>query len=58
MAQFLVKQLEGMHYVEIHLNQEMVRCEAGALNYMIGNIRIHSQLIPSIGGVLSSWMSG
>jgi uncharacterized protein (AIM24 family) len=58
MANFQIHQLEGMHYVEIHLNQEMVRCEAGSLNYMIGNIRIHSQLIPSVAGLLSSWMSG
>jgi uncharacterized protein (AIM24 family) len=58
MAKFEIHQLEGMNYVEIHLNQEMVRCEAGSLNYMIGKIRIHSQLIPSVGSLLSSWMSG
>jgi len=58
MATFLINQLEGMHYVEIHLNQEMVRCEAGSLNYMLGKIRIHSQLIPSVGSVVSSWMAG
>jgi uncharacterized protein (AIM24 family) len=58
MAKFQIHQLEGMNYVVIHLNQEMVRCEAGSLNYMIGKIRIHSQLIPSVGSLLSSWMSG
>lgn len=58
MAKFEIHQLEGMNYVEIHLNQEMVRCEAGSLNYMIGKIRIHSQLIPSVGSLLSSWLAG
>jgi uncharacterized protein (AIM24 family) len=58
MAKFEIHQLEGMNYVEIHLNQEMVRCEAGSMNYMIGKIRIHSQLIPSVGSLLSSWLSG
>jgi uncharacterized protein (AIM24 family) len=58
MANFQVRHLEGMRYVEIHLNQEMVRCEAGSLNYMIGKIRIHSQLIPSVASLLSSWLSG
>lgn len=58
MAKFQIHQLEGMNYVEIHLNQEMVRCEAGSLNYMIGKIRIHSQLIPSVGSLVSSWLSG
>ena len=58
MAEFQIHHLEGMRYVRIHLNQEMVRCESGALNYMIGSIRIHSQLIPSVGSLVSSWMSG
>lgn len=58
MATFEVKQLEGMRYVDIHLDHEMVRCESGALNYMIGDIAIHSQLIPSVGGVVSSLLAG
>ena len=58
MADFQVKYLEGMHFVEAHLRQEMVRCEAGAMNYMVGKIHVHSQLIPSIGSVVSSWMAG
>lgn len=58
MAEFLINQLEGIRYVEVRLNQEMVRCEAGSLSYLVGNIRIHSQLIPSVGSVVSSWMSG
>jgi uncharacterized protein (AIM24 family) len=58
MATFEVKQLEGMRYVDIHLDHEMVRCESGALNYMIGDIAIHSQLVPSVGGVVSSLLAG
>lgn len=58
MADFQVKYLEGMHFVEAHLHQEMVRCEAGAMNYMVGKIHVHSQLIPSVGSVVSSWMAG
>ena len=58
MAEFTVKHLEGMRFVEIHLNDEMVRCEAGSLNYLVGNIRVHSQLIPSVGSVVASMMAG
>lgn len=32
MAEFQVHKLEGMQYVEIHLDDETVRAEAGALN--------------------------
>jgi uncharacterized protein (AIM24 family) len=54
MAKFEVQQLEGMRFVDIHLEHEMVRCEAGALNYLRGDIAVHSQLIPSVGGLVSS----
>lgn len=54
MARFEVQYLEGMRFVEIHLEHEMVRCESGALNYLRGNIAVHSQLIPSVGSVVSS----
>jgi len=54
MARFEVQQLEGMRFVDIHLHHEMVRCEAGALSYLRGDIAIHSQLIPSVGGLFSS----
>jgi uncharacterized protein (AIM24 family) len=36
----------------------MVRCESGALNYMIGDIAIYSQLVPSVGGAVSSLLAG
>jgi uncharacterized protein (AIM24 family) len=54
MARFEVQYLEGMRFVEIHLEHEMVRCESGALNYLRGDIAVHSQLIPSVGGLFSS----
>jgi uncharacterized protein (AIM24 family) len=58
MAKFEVKQIEGMRFVDIQIDHEMVRCESGALNYLVGRIDIHSQLIPSVGGVFSSVLAG
>lgn len=57
MARFEIHELEGMRYVEVHLNQEMVRVESGALSYMTGEIAIHSQLIPSVRGLITSVMA-
>ncbi|TWU29056.1 AIM24 family protein [Novipirellula artificiosorum] len=57
MARFEVRELEGTHYVEIHLENESVRVEAGALNYMVGDIHVHSNVIPPIGTVLKSWLA-
>jgi uncharacterized protein (AIM24 family) len=54
MARFEIHELEGMRFVEIHLNHEMVRVESGALSYLAGNISIHSRLMPSLGGFLKS----
>ncbi|MFM7739617.1 MAG: AIM24 family protein, partial [Planctomycetota bacterium] len=54
MARFEVQYLEGMRFVEIHLEHEMVRCESGALNFLRGQIAVHSQLIPSVGSLVSS----
>ncbi|MCR9293549.1 MAG: AIM24 family protein [bacterium] len=52
MAKFLVKQLEGSRFVQIHLHDEMVRIEAGALNYLTGDIHIHSRVLPPLGTVV------
>ncbi len=57
MADFLVHELEGTRFVEIHLNQEMVRVEAGALSYLKGDISIHSPLVPSVGGMIKSMLA-
>jgi uncharacterized protein (AIM24 family) len=47
-----------MRFVDIHLDHEMVRCESGALNYLRGDIVIHSQLVPSVGDLFSSVVAG
>lgn len=57
MAKFEVKELEGTHYVEIHLDNESVRVEAGALSYMMGSIRVYSMTFPPLGTVLRSWLA-
>ena len=57
MAEFKVPQLEGMQYVEIHLYDEVVRAEAGALNYLTGDITIHSRVFPSLSSVIKSLLA-
>ena len=57
MAEFRIFELEGTRYVEAHLNHEMVRLESGALSYLHGDIAIHSQLIPSMGGMIQSMLA-
>ncbi len=57
MADFTIHELEGTRYVEVRLNHEMVRVEAGALSYMKGEIAIHSQLVPSFGGLIKSLLA-
>ncbi len=47
MAEFKVKRLEGTQYVEVHLDDESVIAEAGALSYFVGDITLHSHVIPS-----------
>ena len=54
MAEFKINELEGTRYVEIHLNHEMVRVESGALCYFTGDIAVYSQLMPSLGGLITS----
>jgi uncharacterized protein (AIM24 family) len=57
MAEFEIHELEGTRYVDVHLNHEMVRVEAGALSYFQGDIEIHSRLIPSVGGLIKSLLA-
>ncbi len=40
MAEFKVCELEGMRWVQIEMQDETVRAEAGALSYLQGDIRI------------------
>jgi uncharacterized protein (AIM24 family) len=57
MAKFEVHELEGSRYVDITLENETVRAEAGALCCMTGNITLDSRLIPSIGGLIKSLLA-
>ena len=57
MAEFKVEYMEGMQYVDVHLNNETVRVEAGALSYLKGDITVHSELIPSIKGLITSLLA-
>jgi uncharacterized protein (AIM24 family) len=44
MAKFDIEHREGMRWVRITLQEEMVRAERGALNHMIGNISMNVPL--------------
>ena len=57
MAEFEIHELEGTRFVEIHLDDEMVRAESGALSYLSGKIAVYSPLVPSIGGVIKSLLA-
>jgi len=57
MAEFKVHKLEGMQYVDIHLQDETVRAEAGALSYFTGDISIHSSAFPSLRSVVKSLLA-
>lgn len=52
MARFEVHPLEGTRYVDVILENESIRAEAGALCYMVGDISITSRLIPQLGSAL------
>jgi len=58
MAEFKIHELQGMRYVDVHLNHEVVRLEPGALSYVKGEIAMHSHLVPSIRDVVTSFLSG
>jgi uncharacterized protein (AIM24 family) len=57
MAKFEVHELEGSRYVDITLENETVRAEAGALCCMTGNITLDSRLVPSLGGLIKSLLA-
>ncbi len=54
MAIFEVHEVEGVHYVDMILDEETVRAEAGALAYLKGDVKVHSKLIPSIPSAIKS----
>jgi len=53
MAQFDILSAEGSNWVKITLQDETVRAEAGALSYMMGEIKIATPL-PSLPGIIKS----
>lgn len=57
MARFSVHELEGVFYVDVALEDEMLRAEAGAMSYLSGDIAIHSKLIPSLPGAVKSMLA-
>src|SRR5262245_7417249 len=57
MAKFEMQHIEGMNYVDVHLENETIRAESGAMCYMIGDITVHSKLVPSVSGVIRSLMA-
>jgi uncharacterized protein (AIM24 family) len=58
MATFTIHHQEGTRYVDVHLNHETVRVEAGALCYYAGDIRIHSPLVPALRTLLKTLLAG
>jgi uncharacterized protein (AIM24 family) len=54
MPDFQVHTLEGTQFVEVHLNNETFRAEAGALAYFTGDIEMRSRVIPSLLGLVKS----
>ncbi len=57
MAKFSVHELEGVFYVDVELEDEMLRAEAGAMSYLSGEVAIHSRLIPSLPGAIKSMLA-
>lgn len=57
MPKFEVLTKDLLHYVEITLNNESVRTEAGVARYWLGNIEMKSQM-PTVKGMFKSAMTG
>lgn len=57
MAEFKVHKVEGMQHVEIHLDNETVRAEAGALHFLTGDITVYSRVFPSLLSVIRSLLA-
>ncbi|MBG86169.1 MAG: hypothetical protein CMO80_04630 [Verrucomicrobiales bacterium] len=57
MAEYEIIEQEGVRLVKVTLNNEMIRCESGALYYMRGAIEMESKA-PSIGGFFKSLATG
>lgn len=51
MAEFEIIEAQGVSYVSVTLDDEMIRAERGALNYLRGNIRINARF-PPLSGII------
>ena len=56
MAQFDIVSAEGTNWVKITLQDETVRAEAGALSYMMGDIKMDNP-VPTLPGIIKSALS-
>jgi uncharacterized protein (AIM24 family) len=56
MARFDIIELEGMRFVQAHLEDESMRAEAGALSYMRGDIRVDAA-VPGLGQMIKCALS-
>jgi uncharacterized protein (AIM24 family) len=57
MAQYSIKSQEGVNYVELLLDNEMVRTESGAMRFIHGQIKMESKS-PGIGGMFKAALTG
>ena len=57
MAEFKILSKDGVNWVEIMMNNEMVRTEAGAMRYYQGKLTMESKM-PSVGGFLKARFTG
>lgn len=57
MPKFEVLTKDLLHYVEITLNHEAVRTEAGVARYWLGNVEMKNQM-PTVGSMIKSAMTG
>lgn len=57
MAEFHILNKEGVNYVEVLMNNEMVRTESGAMRYMLGRLEMESKA-PSVGGFFKAAVTG
>ena len=51
MAQFEIIEDQGVSFVKVTLDDEMIRAERGALNYLMGAIKINARL-PPVSGII------
>jgi uncharacterized protein (AIM24 family) len=59
MATFQIHSRDGVNFVEVGLNNEMVRTESGAMRYILGRIQMESKAASGgIGGIFKAALAG